>query len=97
MDVDRASFLLNRSWRVRMRRREAVDQETIEELERLLSQLEQLNGRGFNVYPSHYETPEPSMAEVVQQLRLIGATSGISVDGDPALRVSAESPRYVGS
>jgi hypothetical protein len=77
-----------------MRRLEPLDAETLDELEHLLVELERLDGRGFNVHPSHYETPTAS-AEVVQRLRLIGATSGISVDGDPRLRISVETPRYV--
>jgi DNA-binding IclR family transcriptional regulator len=97
MAVDRGSSILKRSWRVRVRRLEPLDAGTIEELERLLAQLERLDARGFNVYPSHYEPERRSAAQTVQHLRLIGATSGISLDGDPHLHVSVETPRYVSS
>jgi hypothetical protein len=38
MDLDRGSSVLNRSWRVRMRRLEPLDAETLDEVERLLAE-----------------------------------------------------------
>jgi hypothetical protein len=84
VDVSIETRTLTRSWRVRLRARATVETELLLEIQDCLAALESLGWPAFNVFPSHYEPEPPSPAgEVVNRLRLLGATTGLSTESGP--------------